>query len=356
MFEVLKKEQLAGNVYRLVIRAPRIATKRAVGQFVVVRTTERGERIPLTIAQADPVALTITIVVQAIGSSTKALAAMERGDSVPDMAGPLGRPTEIHHYDHAVSIGGGVGIALIWPIAEALSQHSKKLTGIVSARSADALILREDMEGLCTELKVATDDGSLGYHGFPTDLLRQMLEGGQKVDAVYAVGPVPMMAAVANTTRPFAVKTIVSLNPIMVDGTGMCGGCRVSVGGQTKFACVDGPEFDAHQVDFKELAQRLRQYGDDPKARLLPQYESAHGCDARHTNLQNAMLEAGQRAACITSRRCPSACGPSRPSSRRADVCSARSPSASRAAPSASTSPVSFATSSTATSWPPPAS
>ncbi len=296
MFDVLKKEQLAGNVYRLVIHAPRIATKRAVGQFVVVRASERGERVPLTIAQADPVALTITIVVQAVGSSTKALAAMERGDSVPDIAGPLGRPTEIHHYDHAVAIGGGVGIALIWPIAEALSKHCKKVTGIISARSADALILREDMEQLCTELKVATDDGSLGYHGFPTDLLKQMLEGEEKVDAVYAVGPVPMMAAVANTTRPFGVKTIVSLNPIMVDGTGMCGGCRVSVGGETKFACVDGPEFDGHLVDFRELSQRLRQYGDDPKARLLPRYESAHACDERHTSLQNAMLEAGQAA------------------------------------------------------------
>jgi len=296
MFDVLKKEQLAGNVYRLVIHAPRIATKRAVGQFVVVRAAERGERVPLTIAQADPVALTITIVVQAVGSSTKALAAMERGDSVPDIAGPLGRPTEIHHYDHAVAIGGGVGIALIWPIAEALSKHCRKVTGIISARSADALILREDMEQLCTELKVATDDGSLGYHGFPTDILKQMLEGEEVVDAVYAVGPVPMMAAVAETTRPFGVKTIVSLNPIMVDGTGMCGGCRVSVGGETKFACVDGPEFDGHLVDFRELAQRLRQYGDDPKARLLPRYESAHACDERHTSLQNAMLEAGQAA------------------------------------------------------------
>ena len=296
MFDVLKKEQLAENVFRIVIHAPRIATKRAVGQFVVVRATDRGERIPLTIAQADPVALTITIVVQAVGPSTRALAAMERGDTIPDLAGPLGRPTELHHYDHAVAIGGGVGIALIWPIAEALSHHCKKLTGIISARSADMLILRSDMEALCTELKLATDDGSLGYHGFPTDLLKQMLEGGQKVDAVYAVGPVPMMAAVANVTRPFGVKTIVSLNPIMVDGTGMCGGCRVSVGGQTKFACVDGPEFDGHQVDFRELAQRLRQYGDDPKTRLLPSYETAHGCDERHTSLQNAMLEAGQAA------------------------------------------------------------
>jgi glutamate synthase (NADPH/NADH) small chain len=296
MFDVLKKEQLAENVFRIVIHAPRIATKRAVGQFVVVRATDRGERIPLTIAQADPVALTITIVVQAVGPSTRALAAMERGDTIPDLAGPLGRPTELHHYDHAVAIGGGVGIALIWPIAEALSHHCKKLTGIISARSADMLILRSDMEALCTELKLATDDGSLGHHGFPTDLLKQMLESGHKVDAVYAVGPVPMMAAVANVTRPFGVKTIVSLNPIMVDGTGMCGGCRVSVGGQTKFACVDGPEFDGHQVDFRELAQRLRQYGDDPKTRLLPSYETAHGCDERHTSLQNAMLEAGQAA------------------------------------------------------------
>jgi len=296
VFEVRKKERLAENVYRFVIHAPRIATKRAVGQFVVVRADERGERIPLTIAQADPAALTITIVVQAVGDSTRALAAMERGDMIPDIAGPLGKPTEMGHYEHAVAVGGGVGIALIWPIAEALSRHCRKLTGIISARTADALILREEMEALCDDLKIATDDGSLGHHGFPTDLLKQMLEGEEKVDAVYAVGPVPMMAAVADVTRPFGVKTIVSLNPIMVDGTGMCGGCRVSVGGETKFACVDGPEFDGHQVDFRELARRLRQYGDDPKARLLPQYESAHGCDQAHTSLQNAMLEAGRAA------------------------------------------------------------
>ena len=258
MFDVLKKEQLAENVFRIVIHAPRIATKRAVGQFVVVRATDRGERIPLTIAQADPVALTITLVVQAVGPSTRALAAMERGDTIPDLAGPLGRPTEFHNYEHAVAIGGGVGIALIWPIAEALSLHCKKLTGIISARSTDMLILRPEMEALCTELKIATDDGSLGHHGFPTDLLKAMLEGGQKVDAVYAVGPVPMMAAVANVTRPFGVKTIVSLNPIMVDGTGMCGGCRVTIGGEQKFVCVDGPEFDGHQVDFAEVAARLR--------------------------------------------------------------------------------------------------
>ena len=282
----------------MTVRAPRIAVRRKVGQFVIVRACERGERIPLTIAAADPQALSITIVFQAVGESTRELAAMDRGDFIPDVTGPLGTPTELppETVAHAAAVGGGVGIALIWPIADALSRRCSRLTGIISARRADLLILRDEIAAVCDELKVATDDGSCGYHGFPTDLLREMLESGERLDAVYAVGPVPMMAAVSEVTRPFGVKTIVSLNPIMVDGTGMCGGCRVTVGGRTRFACVDGPEFDGHQVDFKELTRRLGQYGRDPKARSLPRYEPAHACDASHTALQEAMLEAGRGA------------------------------------------------------------
>jgi glutamate synthase (NADPH/NADH) small chain len=296
LFEILRKDTLAEDIYRMTIRAPRIAVARKVGQFVIIRACPRGERIPLTIAAADPQALSITIVFQAVGESTRELAAMDRGDFIPDVAGPLGTPTEVAQCEHAVAVGGGVGIALIWPIADALSRHCSRLTGIISARRADLLILKEELSEVCDELKLATDDGSCGYHGFPTDLLRGMLESGERVDAVYAVGPVPMMAAISEVTRPFGVKTIVSLNPIMVDGTGMCGGCRVTVGGVTKFACVDGPEFDGHKVDFAELTRRLKQYGREPKARSLPQYESAHSCDAQHTALQDAMLEAGRAA------------------------------------------------------------
>ena len=296
MFEIVKKDRLADDVYRITVRAPRISVRRKVGQFVIVRASPKGERIPLTIAAADPRALTITLVFRAVGRSTRELAAMERGSFIPDVTGPLGLPTRVEPCEHAVALGGGVGIALIWPIAEALRRSCRRLTGIIGARSADLLILRAELGAICCELKLATDDGSCGHHGFPTDLLRGMLEAGERVDAVYAVGPVPMMAAVSDLTRPFGIRTIVSLNPIMVDGTGMCGGCRVTVGGQTKFACVDGPEFDGHQVDFGELARRLEQYGRDPKARALPQYEPAHSCDAAHTALQEAMLQAGKAA------------------------------------------------------------
>ncbi|MFO7955676.1 MAG: NADPH-dependent glutamate synthase [Candidatus Brocadiia bacterium] len=295
-FEVLHKEKLAENTYRMSIHAPHIAVVRRVGQFVVIRPDEHGERVPLTIAQADRQALSITIVFQAVGESTRRLAALEPGDGIADVVGPLGTPTEFDDFGHAVALGGGVGIALIWPIAEALRRRADRLTGIISARTEDLLILQPEIEALCDELKIATDDGSRGYHGFPTEILKDMLESDADIDAVYAVGPVPLMAAVSDVTRPFGVKTIVSLNPIMVDGTGMCGGCRVTVGGQTKFACVDGPEFDGHEVDFGELSRRLTQYDQNPRARQLPQYERAHKCDRQHTELQNAMIEAGREA------------------------------------------------------------
>jgi len=296
MYQLLSKKQLAEDTYRIAVHAPRVAQRRKPGQFVIVRISEEGERIPLTIADSDPQALSITLVFKAVGESTQHLAALEPGNEILDVVGPLGRPTELGDYRHAVCVGGGLGIALIWPIARALRARSARLTGIISAQRADLLIMQDELAEVCDELKVATDDGSQGYHGFPTDLLREMLQGGEHVDAVYAVGPVPMMAAVSEVTRPHGVKTIVSLNPIMLDGTGMCGGCRVTVGGQRKFACVDGPEFDGHLVDFRELSARLKQYDADPAARTLPRYEPAHGCDRRHTELQRAMLEAGRAA------------------------------------------------------------
>jgi len=296
MFKVLAHEQISDTIHRMRIRAPRIATQRQTGQFIVIRADDKGERIPLTIASSDLAELSITIVFQAVGAGTKRLAALKVGDAVADVVGPLGTPTHILPHEHAVAVGGGVGIALLWPIAHALGLHAKKLTGILSARSEDLLILRKELGEACTELLLATDDGSVGYKGFPTELLKDLLDSDKTIDAVYCVGPVPMMAAVSELTRPYGVRTIVSLNPIMVDGTGMCGGCRVTVGGETKFACVDGPEFDGHQVDFRELVQRLKQYDDNPRARSLPEYQSAHSCDARHTQLQEAMLEAGRNA------------------------------------------------------------
>jgi len=297
MFTVLQKKQLAENIYRMRIHAPRIATKRQTGQFVIVRPVEGGERVPLTIADADPRALSITIIFQAVGHSTRELAGIDEGQGLRDVVGPLGQPTEVEECRHAVCVGGGVGVAVIWPVVKALRQKARRVTGIISARRKDLLILEDEMAAVCDELKVATDDGSHGHHGFPTDLLQELIEGSDRPDAVYAVGPVPMMAAVSELTRPFAVRTVVSLNSIMVDGTGMCGGCRVTVGGETKFTCVDGPEFDGHLVDFRELQHRLRQYDGHPGARALPQYEPARGCDKKHTDLQEALLKAGRAAA-----------------------------------------------------------
>ncbi|MFW5915480.1 MAG: NADPH-dependent glutamate synthase [Planctomycetota bacterium] len=296
MYEIVSKEQLAPDTFRIRIHAPRICQKRRPGQFVVLRLTETGERIPLTIAGADRRALTITLVYQVVGQTSQLLADLDAGDEIPDVVGPLGNPTELGSYHHPVCLGGGLGIALIRPLVEALEPRADRLTGIISAREADRLILEDELSAMCDELRIATDDGSRGYHGFPTEILRDMLESGSDVDAVYAVGPVPLMRAVCEVTEPHGVKTIVSLNPIMLDGTGMCGGCRVSVGGETKFACVDGPEFDGHQVDFDELMSRLEQYEKDPDARQLPRYESAHECDRSHTELIEAQLEAGEKA------------------------------------------------------------
>ena len=294
MHDILRKENLAEDTYRMVVRAPRIAQKRKAGQFVILRVSQAGERVPLTIADVDLQELSITIVFQVAGESTRKLMKLEPGDELVDLVGPLGHPTDIADYHHAVCVGGGLGIALVWPLARALRATTNRLTGIVSARNDSLLILEDEMRQACDSLIVATDDGSRGHHGFPTEVLQDLIDAGGRIDAVYAVGPVPMMAAISEVTRPHAIKTIVSLNPIMLDGTGMCGGCRVTVGGKTKFACVDGPEFDGHLVDFRELSARLKQYDAEPVP--LPHYQSGGGCDRRHTELQEAMLEAGRKA------------------------------------------------------------
>ena len=258
MHLIVAKSQLSPNVTRLIVEAPRIAEIRRPGQFVIVRLGEGAERIPLTIADADPVAGTISLIIQAIGASTMDLVALEVGEAIQDVAGPLGRATDLTDHGHAVCVGGGVGTAVVYPIAQELHRRGVRVTSVIGGRSREWVILEDELR-TAGEVVTCTDDGSYSRHGFVTEALKDVLDAGG-IDAVYAVGPVPMMRAVSELTRPYHVPTTVSLNAIMVDGTGMCGGCRVSVGGVTKFACVDGPEFDGHQVDFKELGQRLSAY------------------------------------------------------------------------------------------------
>jgi ferredoxin--NADP+ reductase len=255
---IIEREQLSPNVVRLVIEAPRIAKVRRPGQFVIVRKGPGGERIPLTIADNDVEAGTITLMIQAIGRSTTELTNMQVGEAIQDVAGPLGSETHLLASGHAVCVGGGVGTAVLLPIVRALSEHGVHVTSVIGGRSKEWVILENELKAL-GDVVTCTDDGSYGRHGFVTEALKDLLDAGG-VDAVYAIGPVPMMKAVSNMTLPYGVATTVSLNAIMVDGTGMCGGCRVSIDGQTKYACVDGPEFDAHKVNFQELADRLTTY------------------------------------------------------------------------------------------------
>ena len=270
MHKVVAKAPLSPNVTRLVVEAARIAEIRQPGQFVIVRRSENAERIPLTIADGDAAAGTITLVIQSVGKSTRELVALEPGQFIQDIAGPLGRPTDLIESGRALCIGGGVGTAVIHPIAQGLHQRGISLLSVIGGRSKEWVIFEEELRRL-GDVLVCTDDGSYGRKGFVTDAARDALTAGG-IDVVYAVGPVPMMRAVAALTRPFGVHTIVSLNPVMVDGTGMCGGCRVSVGNEVKFACVDGPEFDGHQVDFDLLMDRLTTY--------RPFEEQAKACTA----------------------------------------------------------------------------
>jgi len=266
LHSVVEREQLSPNVVRLVVEAPRIAKVRRPGQFVIVRRGPGAERIPLTIADNDAEAGTITLMIQAVGVSTTELTNLQVGDAITDVAGPLGQETELIKTGHAVCVGGGVGTAVILPIARELARRGVHVTSVIGGRSREWVILEAELRA-CGDVVVCTDDGSYGRHGFVTQALKDLLDAGG-VDAVYAVGPVPMMSAVSEMTRPYDVETTVSLNAIMVDGTGMCGGCRVTIGGETKYACVDGPEFDAHKVNFQELADRLTTYRSFEQAAL----------------------------------------------------------------------------------------
>ncbi|NTW53743.1 MAG: sulfide/dihydroorotate dehydrogenase-like FAD/NAD-binding protein [Chlorobaculum sp.] len=265
MYRIVSAIFLAENIKKFEIEAPRIAKKRKAGQFVIIRIEQNGERIPLTIADSDPEKGTITIIAQGAGKSTRELNRKEAGDSIADVVGPLGTPSHIEHFGTAVSIGGGVGTAIAYPTAAALKEAGNYVITINGARSKDLVILEEEMKAVSDEAYITTDDGSYGFHGFVTQKLQELIDSGKKIDFVLAIGPIPMMRAVAEVTRPYGIKTVVSLNPIMIDGTGMCGGCRVTVGNEIKFGCIDGPEFDAHQVDFKNLADRNRIYHHEEK-------------------------------------------------------------------------------------------
>lgn len=263
MAKILFKSNLAPAVYEFLVDAPLIAHRCQPGQFVMIRTDEDSERIPLTIADFDREKGTITLIVQAVGNTTKHLCGtFEEGDDILDVVGPLGRPSEMGKFGTVVCVGGGIGVAPVYPIARAYHELGNKVISIIGARNKDLIIWRDKMQAVSDELIITTDDGSEGHKGFVTDPLREMLEKGEKIDYVIAIGPVIMMKNVAATTKPFGTKTVVSLNTIMVDGTGMCGGCRVMVGNENKFACVDGPEFDGHLVDFANLLQRQTMYKD----------------------------------------------------------------------------------------------
>ncbi|NQV07111.1 sulfide/dihydroorotate dehydrogenase-like FAD/NAD-binding protein [bacterium] len=261
MNRILQARPMAPGVTYYRIDAPKIAKKRRPGQFVILRPTADGERIPITIADSDPDEGWIALIIQAIGKTTSLLATLGEGDSIADMAGPLGLASEIEHYGTAVTIGGGVGAAIAYPITVALREAGNEVIAIVGGRSREYVILEDELNAVADEVYPCTDDGSYGFHGFVTQQLQALIDEGRSLDYVLAVGPIPMMRAVAEVTRPYGIKTVVSLNPIMVDGTGMCGGCRVTIGGETRFACVDGPEFDAHEVDFEVLQRRNASYG-----------------------------------------------------------------------------------------------
>lgn len=265
MFQIVSKEDLAPTISKFVIKAPFVAPKRKAGNFVIIRVEETGERIPLTIVDGDVATGTITLIVQAIGKTTKMLCRKRAGDSIPDVVGPLGHATPVANFGTVACVGGGVGTAELYPIAKALKEAGNTIHTIVGARSKELIILEEEMRTVSDHLYITTDDGSYSRKGFVTDQLKDLLDAKLGITAVYAIGPLPMMKAVAALTKTYGVKTIVSLNAIMVDGTGMCGGCRVTVDGKMKFACVDGPEFNAHLIDFDELIMRNRTYADMEK-------------------------------------------------------------------------------------------
>ncbi|HQA08511.1 MAG TPA: sulfide/dihydroorotate dehydrogenase-like FAD/NAD-binding protein [Syntrophomonadaceae bacterium] len=265
MFEIVKKQVLAQSIKLWEVLAPEIAAKAQPGQFVIVRINDRGERIPLTIADSNRAQGSVTLIFQEVGRSTMEMGRLQAGDKILDLVGPLGKPSEIVNYGRVVCIGGGVGIAPVYPITRALKQAGNEVISIIGARSAEYLILDQEMAQVSDQIYITSDDGSVGQKGFVTDVLRNLLEEGTAIDYIIAIGPLVMMKAVTVLTRPYGIKTTVSLNPIMVDGTGMCGACRVAIGSETRFACVDGPEFDGHLVDWDVALMRSRMFLEEEK-------------------------------------------------------------------------------------------
>jgi len=260
MYPIIEKKVMSETVKLMKIKAPLVANKAQAGQFIILRIDEKGERIPLTIADSNEKEGTVTLIFMEVGKTTKQLGTLNVGDAIENFAGPLGKPSEIKNYGTVVCIGGGVGIAPLYPIVKALKKTGNHVVSILGARNEKLLLLEDEIESFSDEFYIATDDGSKGHKGFVSDVLQKQIDEKEKIDMTMAIGPVIMMKVVANLTKKYGIKTLVSLNPIMVDGTGMCGGCRVSVGGETKFACVDGPEFDGHEVDFDNLMLRNRRF------------------------------------------------------------------------------------------------
>jgi ferredoxin--NADP+ reductase len=278
MHTVISEKELAPKIKQMEIEAPDIADKAQAGQFVILRVDKAGERIPLTLVNWDKKKGTIVLIFLEVGVSTEKLGALKVGDFIYNIAGPLGNPTEIKHYGMVCVVGGGVGTASAFPIARAFKQAGNKVVSIIGARTAGLLILEEDMKKFSDEIYISTDDGTKGHKGFVSDVLKMLIDKGYAFNRVYAIGPTVMMRAVANTTKPYNIRTIVSLNPIMVDGMGMCGACRVTVAGKTRFACVEGPEFDAHEVDFGELLKRQTAYLAEEKLCLQRLQERRCSC------------------------------------------------------------------------------
>ena len=260
MYEILKREELNETVIRLVINAPRVAKKAQAGQFIILRTDENGERIPLTVADYDAEKGTVTIIFQVVGATTEKLKHMKEGECLHDFVGPLGRATHVDGLKKVAVVGGGVGCAIAYPVAKKLHSLGCEVHSVIGFRSKDLVILEDDFKGVSDKLVLMSDDGSAGQKGLVTDALRALIESGEKYDEVITIGPLPMMKFVCLLTKEYGIKTVASMNPIMIDGTGMCGGCRLSVGGKTVFACVDGPEFDGHEIDFDEAIERSSMY------------------------------------------------------------------------------------------------
>jgi len=284
MFKIVRKEDLNPVVTLVEVEAPFVARKAKAGQFIIFRIDDKSERVPLTIAGYDREKGTVSVILQKVGFSTKALAALNAGDYIRDFVGPLGKPTDVEGKKRVCVVGGGVGCAIALPSAKAFHEAGVKVDVIVGFRSKEIVILENEFKSACDNFYLMTDDGTYGEKGFVTAKLQQLLEAGEQYDEVLAIGPIPMMKFVSATTKPFNVKTIVSLNPIMVDGTGMCGGCRVTVGGEVKFACVDGPDFDGHQVDYAELMNRNSVY----KSR---EAEVAEGHTCRIAEMGKALIK-----------------------------------------------------------------